>query len=190
MVADINPSGSSSPTNLMNLNGMLCFAATTSTYGNEFWQSDGTSGGTTLVQDIYTGVTSSNPTNLVVVGSSLFLTATDASHPTRLWKDTSSVGSSVPDVSVGSTLANSTYGQSVSFTVNVSGGGPIPTGTVQFLVDGTDFGTAVTLAGGSATSPSTTLLGRVTTRSRPITRVTRTIPPPPALTPRSSTRRP
>ena len=65
----------------------------------------------------------------------------------------------LPNVSVGSTLPNSTYGQSVSFTVNVSGGGPTPTGTVQFLVDGTDFGTAVTLAGGSATSPSTTLLG-------------------------------
>ena len=73
--------------------------------------------------------------------------------------DTLSVGSSLPNVSVGSTLPSSTYGQSVSFTVTVSGGGPTPTGTVQFLVDGTDFGTAVTLAGGSATSPSTTLLG-------------------------------
>ena len=62
-------------------------------------------------------------------------------------------------VAVVSTLPHSTYGQSVSFTVNVSGGGPTPTGTVQFLVDGTAFGTAVTLAGGRATSPSTTLLG-------------------------------
>ena len=44
MVADINSgSGSSSPTNLMNLNGELYFAATTSTYGNEFWRSNGTS---------------------------------------------------------------------------------------------------------------------------------------------------
>ena len=41
---------------------------------------------------------------------------------------------------VGSTLADSTYGQSVSFTVTVSGGGPMPTGTVQFVVDGTDLG--------------------------------------------------
>ena len=103
--------------------------------------------------------TSSNPTNFVVVGSTLFFTATDASHPTRLWMGTFTGGPSLPDVSVGSTLPNSTYGQSVSFTVTVSGGGPTPTGTVQFLVDGTDFGSAVTLAGGSATSPSTTLLG-------------------------------
>ena len=60
---------------------------------------------------------------------------------------------------VGSTLPDSTYGQSVSFTVMVSGGGPTPTGTVQFVVDGTDFGSPVTLSGGGATSPSTTLLG-------------------------------
>ena len=72
---------------------------------------------------------------------------------------TFTVGSSLPQVSVGSTLPGSTYGQSVSFTVSVSGGGPTPTGTVQFLVNGTDSGTALTLSGGSATSPSTTLLG-------------------------------
>ena len=41
----------------------------------------------------------------------------------------------------------------------VSGGGPTPTGTVQFVVDGTDLGSPVTLSGGAATSPSTTLLG-------------------------------
>ena len=58
-----------------------------------------------------------------------------------------------------SSLPGSTYGQSVSFTVTVSGGGSTPTGTVQFLADGADFGSAVTLAGGSATSPSTKLLG-------------------------------
>ena len=62
-------------------------------------------------------------------------------------------------MAVGSTLPGSTYGQSVSFTVMVSGGGPTPTGTVQFVVDGTDFGSPVTLSGGAATSPSTTLLG-------------------------------
>src|SRR5262249_9722424 len=58
-----------------------------------------------------------------------------------------------------STLPNSTYGQSVSFTVTVSGNGPTPQGTVQFVVDGTDLGSPATLTNGSATSPSTTLLG-------------------------------
>ena len=144
----------------MNLNGELYFAATTSVYGNEFWRSNGTSSGTTQVAGcLYRRARAPIRPIFVIDGSTLFLTATDASHPTRLWMGTFTVGPSLPDVSVGSTLPNSTYGQSVSFTVNVSGGGPTPTGTVQFLVDGTDFGTAVTLAGGSATSPSTTLLG-------------------------------
>ena len=62
-------------------------------------------------------------------------------------------------MAVGSTLPSSTYGQSVSFTVTVSGGGPMPQGTVQFVVDGTNFGSPVTLSGGTATSASTTLLG-------------------------------
>jgi hypothetical protein len=64
-------------------------------------------------------------------------------------------------VAVGSKLPNSTYGQSVSFTVTVSGpsGAPTPHGTVQFVVDGSDLGSPVTLSKGSATSSSTTLLG-------------------------------
>src|SRR5207253_2049209 len=36
--------------------------------------------------------------------------------------------------------------------------GPVPTGTVQFVVDGANFGGPVTLVGGSATSLSTTAL--------------------------------
>jgi sugar lactone lactonase YvrE len=49
----------------------------------------------------------------------------------------------------------SVFGQSVSFTATVAANTPgagTPTGTVQFQIDGTNFGTAVTLVGGSATS--------------------------------------
>ncbi len=60
---------------------------------------------------------------------------------------------------VKSNLPGSTYGQSVSFSAAVSGTGPTPTGTIQFVVDGTSFGAAVTLSHDSATSTSTTLLG-------------------------------
>ena len=59
---------------------------------------------------------------------------------------------------VSSTLNPSTYGQSVSFTATVSANSGTPTGTVQFAVDGTNFGSPVTLASGSATSGSTTTL--------------------------------
>ena len=65
----------------------------------------------------------------------------------------------VAGVSVGTTLQNSTYGQSVSFTVLVTGGGPTPTGSVQFVVDGSNFGAAVALASGQATSQSVANLG-------------------------------
>ena len=56
----------------------------------------------------------------------------------------------------------SAFGQSVSFTATVTAvapGGGTPTGTVQFVVDGTNFGATVALSGsGTATSNSTTTL--------------------------------
>ncbi|MFZ0478610.1 MAG: Ig-like domain repeat protein [Terriglobales bacterium] len=59
-------------------------------------------------------------------------------------------------VSVGSTLNPSSYGQAVSFTASVTG--TSPTGTVQFTVDGSAFGSPVTLASGSAASGSVSTL--------------------------------
>ena len=46
----------------------------------------------------------------------------------------------------------STYGQAVTFTATVSGAAEAgtPTGTVQFVIDGSDFGSPVTLSGGTA----------------------------------------
>jgi hypothetical protein len=56
--------------------------------------------------------------------------------------------------------ASSDFGQSVFFTATVTPqpGGGVPAGSVQFKVDGANFGSAVTLSGGSAVSPSTFLL--------------------------------
>jgi RHS repeat-associated protein len=56
----------------------------------------------------------------------------------------------------------SVLGQSVSFTVTVSAAAPgsrTPTGTVQFELNGNDFGSPVTLVDGTATSASTHTLG-------------------------------
>jgi hypothetical protein len=55
----------------------------------------------------------------------------------------------------------STYGQSVTFTATVMAVPPVagtPTGTVQFKIDGSVFGSPVTLFGGSATSGATSAL--------------------------------
>jgi hypothetical protein len=57
---------------------------------------------------------------------------------------------------VSSSANPSGFGESVSFTATVTGSSP--TGTVQFYVDGSAFGSAVTLASGSATSGSTSTL--------------------------------
>ena len=54
------------------------------------------------------------------------------------------------NVSIGSTLNPSVYGQAVSFTANVTGS--TPTGIVRFRIDGNPFGAPITLASGSATS--------------------------------------
>jgi hypothetical protein len=62
--------------------------------------------------------------------------------------------------SVSSSLNPSTYGQSVSFTATVTGGSP--TGTVQFNIDSSPFGSAVTLSGGSASSGSISTLAQGT----------------------------
>ncbi len=67
----------------------------------------------------------------------------------------------VPTTTAVSSSANpSTYGQSVVFTATVTASGnPVTTGTVQFVVDGSNFGSAVALNGsGQATSGSTSTL--------------------------------
>src|SRR5262249_34929577 len=53
------------------------------------------------------------------------------------------------------------FGQPTDFTATVAAvqpGGGTPTGTVQFTIDGSNFGSPVTLANGTATSDSTSSL--------------------------------
>ena len=62
---------------------------------------------------------------------------------------------------VGSSLNPSVYGQAVSFTATVAAVSPgtgTPAGTVQFNLDGSAFGSPVTLVSGTATSTSTNTL--------------------------------
>ena len=61
--------------------------------------------------------------------------------------------------------STTTYGQSVSFTATVgppASGDPTPTGSVQFQIDGSNFGSPVTLDNnGSATSDAISTLTAV-----------------------------
>jgi hypothetical protein len=62
-------------------------------------------------------------------------------------------------VSVSGSANPSVFSQSVSFTANVSSAGGTPTGTVQFMIDGTNFGSPAAVDGtGKATSGTTTTL--------------------------------
>ena len=70
-VKDFGAAELTPPSNLINLNGVLYFAAT-SNAGRELWKSDGTEVGTVLVKDINPGATSSNPANLTIVGETIF----------------------------------------------------------------------------------------------------------------------
>ena len=51
----------------------------------ELWTSDGTTGGTRLVQDINPGPGSSTPENFIVAGGCLYFSATDGEHGFELW---------------------------------------------------------------------------------------------------------
>ncbi len=48
---------SSSPGEMVNVNGTLFFSAIDGVYGRELWKSDGTTGGTVLVKDLFPGAT-------------------------------------------------------------------------------------------------------------------------------------
>ena len=59
---------------------------------------------------------------------------------------------------VTSSLNPSAFGQTVTFTATVTpGSGSGPTGTVQFVIDGANFGSPVTLSGGTAQTSTASL---------------------------------
>ena len=60
------------------------------------------------------------------------------------------VDSVVTDTAVGSNHPASVFGQGVTFTATVTSGAGTPTGTVQFSIDGSPVGSALTLSGGHA----------------------------------------
>jgi large repetitive protein len=113
-----------------------------------------------------TTVTSGNPGTATCITSSLAVgsdtvTATysgDSNHSGSSGSFSQTVNTAASTTLVGSSLNPSAYGQSTSFSAVVSASGGTPTGTVQFNVDGSAFGSPVTLSSGSATSGSISTL--------------------------------
>lgn len=86
LLKDINPSGSSNPSQMTVVGSTLFFAANDGVHGNELWKSDGTAAGTKMVKNIRPYGKSSDPENLVNVNGTLFFTAIDGVHGRELWK--------------------------------------------------------------------------------------------------------
>jgi len=123
---------------------------------------DATSAGITGIATLATAAAAGSPSGTypITLSSSGTLSAVNYDFPADQYgAGTLTVTAGAASVVVGSTLPDSTYGNSVSFTVTVAAGGPVPTGTVQFLVDGAKLGDPVVLVSGAATSTSTALLG-------------------------------
>ena len=120
------------------------------------------SAGITGSADLTTTATTSSPASTypITVTDAGTLAAANYNFPSVDFKNgTLTVTPDMAKVALSSTVPGSTYGQSVSFTVVVSGSGPAPEGTIQFLIDGVNFGSPVTLSGGDATSTTTAELG-------------------------------
>jgi ELWxxDGT repeat protein len=84
MVADINPSGDSSPADLTVFNNELYFQADDGSSGQELWKYDGT--GVSMLLDISPGSADGVPDDgMVIVGNALYFAGDDGFNGEDLW---------------------------------------------------------------------------------------------------------
>jgi ELWxxDGT repeat protein len=83
MLKDINPSSSSFPNHLTDINSTIYFTADDGINGNELWSSDGTAKNTKMVKDISPGY-GSYLTNFCSVGGKLYF-INSGNYPPTLW---------------------------------------------------------------------------------------------------------
>ncbi len=95
MVADINPTGASSPAGITMVDGMAYFTANDGVSGVELWRSDGTAAGTVQVADLNPGPASSSPASLKGAGGLLYFAATNGVTPVTLWSTDGTPGGTV-----------------------------------------------------------------------------------------------
>ncbi len=86
LVKDINPgTPGSSPTDFVELDGIVYFSATTTLNGTELWRTDGTDVGTWMVADVFPGMASGAFGNLFRVEDKVYFSATDGVLGLELW---------------------------------------------------------------------------------------------------------
>ena len=123
MVADIIPgTGSSSPSLLQAVNGVLLFNARDVNHGIELWATDGTAAGTHLLTDINPGPTSSQPGSRILYKNRMLFGADDGTNGRELWTtDGTAAGTRLlKDINPGSASSNPgvfvLFGDSVYFS--------------------------------------------------------------------------
>jgi ELWxxDGT repeat protein len=70
---------------LLAYNGGIYFVANDGQHGPELWKSDGTSSGTTLVNDINVGARGSQPVSMTLVNNELYFSADDGLSGYEIW---------------------------------------------------------------------------------------------------------
>lgn len=86
LVKDIFPgSSSSSPDDMVEIDGIIYFATKDELHGHELWKTDGTESNTVLVKDINLGSSGSYPSELTAVNGFLFFVAYGAGGA-EIWK--------------------------------------------------------------------------------------------------------
>jgi ELWxxDGT repeat protein len=141
-VADIRPGVESSrPSNAVDLDGVILFAADDGVTGTELWRTDGTVAGTRLVKDIDPGVAGSNPAQLTKVGASVFFVAGDRVAGRELWKTDGTRAVRVKDIAPGFAGASVEYLTPIGDTVFFKACAPMPFGCEVWKSDGTEAGT-------------------------------------------------
>jgi ELWxxDGT repeat protein len=86
---------SNDPSKAIYINGTLYFVGWDSTHGYELWKSDGTTAGTGMVKDIYTGTSQSSIDKLINLNGTLYFVATNATGR-LLWTSDGTDAGTVP----------------------------------------------------------------------------------------------
>ena len=89
LVKGINPAGGAfsdySSSEFRAVGSTLFLVADDGVHGRELWTSDGTPGGTRLVQDLNPGAASADPSYFTLIGTTVFFSATTRATGRELW---------------------------------------------------------------------------------------------------------
>ena len=82
----VAPAAANAPDGGAKLGKLILFPACTDDDGCELWKSNGKTGGTKLVKDIWDGPSSSMPDEMTPVGKYVLFRADDGIHGSELWR--------------------------------------------------------------------------------------------------------